>query len=541
MKFKYRSGQQPLEGFTLKRGVGKGGFGEVYFAVSDGGKEVALKLLLGHSEVELRGIANCLNMKHPNLVHVYDLREDSEGQQWLVMEYVLGESMSAVLNRHPTGLPLSLTKEWFAALARAVGHLHDRGVVHRDLKPANIFVEAGTLKVGDYGLCKTISTSQRQTRTVGTVHYMAPEVSTGNYSQKIDQYACGVILHEMLTGKIPFDGESDGEILMKHLTATPDLTCVPEPFRPIIAKSLDKNPNKRYATMAEMAQAVEPIQLPQAIPIGVRVSAIGAVAAPPGLILTPDPELPKSSPIPQRLQAPPIPATPKAADKPPLPMARPVLPPTLRDRLTGLLGALLAAPVVAALGLVPYGLLSNPSDWTGLMKLFLVSTALAWAVLLGSGQATFRSSDGWARRLRLGILGLMIGTLAFWLDGWTMPRSSGVHPATGAEAYIFGTVTMNPDTFSTGIQYVLYFGGVSAAGRWWRSAARDRQERFSLFPLLAAGFWSAALLFLWPWQSGSPAAGIVPIVIAIVAVQAVSPWTPSARVLPSKKLRLGRA
>ena len=125
MKFKYRSGQQPLDGFTLKRGVGKGGFGEVYFAVSDGGKEVALKLLLGHSEVELRGIANCLNMKHPNLVHVYDLREDSEGQQWLVMEYVLGESMSAVLNRHPTGLPLSLTKEWFAALARAVGHLHD--------------------------------------------------------------------------------------------------------------------------------------------------------------------------------------------------------------------------------------------------------------------------------------------------------------------------------------------------------------------------------------------------------------------------------
>ena len=537
MKFKYRSGQQPLDGFTLKRGVGKGGFGEVYFAVSDGGKEVALKLLLGHSEVELRGIANCLNMKHPNLVHVYDLREDSEGQQWLVMEYVLGESMSAVLNRHPTGLPLSLTKEWFAALARAVGHLHDRGVVHRDLKPANIFVEAGTLKVGDYGLCKTISTSQRQTRTVGTVHYMAPEVSTGNYSQKIDQYACGVILHEMLTGKIPFDGESDGEILMKHLTATPDLNCVPEPFRPIIAKALDKNPNKRYGSMAEMAKAVEPIELPQAIPIGVRVSAVGAVASPPGLILTPDPELPKLPPIPQRLQSAPVPAVPK----PPLHMARPVQPPTFRDRLTGLLGALLAAPVIAALGLVPYGLLSNPSDWTGLMKLFLVTTALTWAVLLGSGRATSRSSDGWARRVRLGVLGLMIGTLAFWLDGWTMPRSSGDHAATGAEMYLFGTMTMNSDTFSTGVRYMLYFGGVLAAGRWWRSAARDRKERFSLFPLLAAGFWSGALLFLWPWEASSPAAGILPIVFSICAVQAVSPWTPSARVQAPKKLRLGRA
>ncbi len=535
MKFKYRSGQQPLEGFTLKRGVGKGGFGEVYFAVSDGGKEVALKLLLGHSEVELRGIANCLNMKHPNLVHVYDLREDAEGQKWLVMEYVLGESMSAVLNRHPHGLPLSLTKEWFAALARAVGHLHDRGVVHRDIKPANIFVEAGTLKVGDYGLCKTISTSQRQTRTVGTVHYMAPEVSTGNYSQKIDQYACAVLLHEMLTGKIPFDGESDGEILMKHLTATPDLSGVPEPFRPILAKALDKNPDRRYASMVDMAKSVEPIQLPQAIPIGVPV---GVVMAPPGLILTPDPELPKAAPIPPRFRASPIPAAPRSAD--PMPVARPVPSPTFRDRLTGKLGALLAAPVVAALGLVPYGLLTNPADWTGMMKLFLVSTALTWAVLLGSGQAAFRSPDGWARRLRLGALGLVIGALAFWLDGWTMPRSAGAQAVTSADAYLFGTVTMPADAFSTGIRYLLYFGGVMAAGRWWRSAARDRKERFSLFPLLAAGFWSAALLFLWPWEAGSPAAGIVPLVLATVAVQAVSPWTPSAKVQAPRRMRLGR-
>ena len=541
MKFKYRSGQEPLEGFTLKRGVGKGGFGEVYFAVSDGGKEVALKLLIGHTDVELRGVANCLNMKHPNLVHVYDLREDAEGQKWLVMEYILGESMSAVLNRHPTGLPLSLTKEWFAALARAVGHLHDRGVVHRDIKPANIFVEAGTLKVGDYGLCKTISTSQRQTRTVGTVHYMAPEVSTGNYSQKIDQYACAIVLHEMLTGKIPFDGESDGEILMKHLTATPDLSGVPEPFRPILAKALDKNPNRRYASMAEMAQAVEPIQLPVAVPVGVRVPHTSAVAAPAGLILTPDPELPKAPPIPQRLQAPPIPAGPKVDAKTPLPMAKPVVPPTFRDRLTGMLGSLLLVPAIVALGLVPYGLLANPSDWTGLMKLFLVTTALAWAVMIGSGAATFRSPDGWARRARLGALGLLVGLLAFWLDGWTMPRSSGGQPSTSSQAYLFGTVTMPTDAFSTGVRYLLYFGVALAAGRWWRAAARDRKERFSLFPLLAAGFWSGALLFLWPWEAGSPAMGIVPIVLAIVAVQAVSAWTPSAKVYSAKKLRLGRA
>src|SRR6266704_2923442 len=77
MKFLYSSGQRPLDGFTLKRGIGRGGFGEVYFGVSDGGKEVALKLVRGDHQVELRGVAQCLNLKHPNLVALYDLRTDS--------------------------------------------------------------------------------------------------------------------------------------------------------------------------------------------------------------------------------------------------------------------------------------------------------------------------------------------------------------------------------------------------------------------------------------------------------------------------------
>ena len=79
MRFSYSSGQRPLDGFTLKRGIGRGGFGEVYLAVSDGGKEVALKLLRDNSEVELRGVAQCLNLKHPNLVNLYVLRTDGRG------------------------------------------------------------------------------------------------------------------------------------------------------------------------------------------------------------------------------------------------------------------------------------------------------------------------------------------------------------------------------------------------------------------------------------------------------------------------------
>src|SRR2546421_344002 len=261
MKFTYNSGQRPLDGYTIKRGVGRGGFGEVYYAVSDGGKEVALKLVRGNQEVELRGMAQCLNLKHPHLVSLFDMRTDAQGDHWVVMEYIAGEPLSVVLTRHPQGLPHELAQQWFLALARAVGYLHDHGIVHRDLKPGNIFVENGQIKVGDYGLSKSISSSQHtaQTQSVGTVHYMAPEISTGNYNKQIDVYAAGVILYEMLTGRVPFDGESAGEVLMKHLTTPPDLSKVPRDYVPVLARALSKNPVQRYASMAGMARAVEEV------------------------------------------------------------------------------------------------------------------------------------------------------------------------------------------------------------------------------------------------------------------------------------------
>jgi len=537
-RFTYNSGQRPLEGYTLKRGVGQGGFGEVYFAISDGGKEVALKLLRGHVDVELRGIAHCLNMKHPNLVHVYDLKETPSGEMWLVMEYVLGESLAQVLSRHPKGLTEPLIKEWFGSLSRAVAHLHDRGVVHRDLKPANIFIEAGVLKVGDYGLCKSVSTSQRQSRTVGTVHYMAPEVSTGNYTQSIDIYACGVILHEMLTGILPFDGESDGEILMKHMTATPDLRIVPDAFRPVIAKALDKNPHRRFGSITEMAKVVDAtlqsLTQPTRLP---HHDAPTRPLPPPGFV---PPPLPGESPTPAAEQPPlmhavPLPiAYPAKAEAP---AKQPVGFLTSRDRLMGLTQSLLLAPVVAALGIVPYGLLSNTLDSASLLKMLLVTTALAWAVLLGSGTATYRSPDNWGRRMRLGGLGLFVGGLSYWLDGWNMPRWVGFSGGGSPDSYLFGLIHLSGDSFPTAVRYLIYFGCVLAIGRWWRPVARDRAERIGMFPILAAGFWATVLLFLWPWQAGSAVGGVVPVVLCAIAVQAASAWVPPAP-SASKKLRL---
>lgn len=286
-RFIYVSGDQPLSGYTIKRGIGHGGFGEVYYAVSDGGKEVALKLVRRNFDVELRGIRHCLNLKHPNLLSVFDLRQDSHGDHWVVMEHVSGESLERMLAANPNGLPLEQALAWFHGIAAGVACLHDHGIVHRDLKPANLFSEDGQVKVGDYGLSKFISCSRRSghTESVGTVHYMAPEIANGRYGKEIDIYALGVLLYEMLTGRVPFEGESVGEVLMKHLMSPPNLTGVAEPYRSVIAKALEKDPAQRFNSVGAMVAALpgarEPIVLATALPLA-RPSALAATMPGPG-------------------------------------------------------------------------------------------------------------------------------------------------------------------------------------------------------------------------------------------------------------------
>ncbi|HVW38970.1 MAG TPA: protein kinase [Pirellulales bacterium] len=254
MKFTYASGSRPLDGFTIKRGIGRGGFGEVYYATSDAGKEVALKLIRRNLDIELRGVTQCLNLKHPNLVGLFDIKQDELGDSWVVMEFVSGDCLEQVVSRHPNGMPRDEALAWFHGIAAGVSYLHDHGIVHRDLKPGNIFCDEGLIKIGDYGLSKFISASRRsgQTESVGTVHYMAPEIGNGRYGKEIDIYALGIILYEMLTGHVPFEGESVGEVLMKHLTAEPDLSGVEEPYRSAIARTLTKSPEGRVQTVAEL-------------------------------------------------------------------------------------------------------------------------------------------------------------------------------------------------------------------------------------------------------------------------------------------------
>ncbi|HUE12673.1 MAG TPA: serine/threonine-protein kinase, partial [Planctomycetaceae bacterium] len=249
-----------------------GGFGEVYYALTDAGKEVALKLLKQHFDVELRGVSQCLNLKHPNLVTIFDIKHDADGDHWVIMEYVAGKSLSQVLDGYPDGMPIDDVRKWLSGLVDGLSFLHDRGIVHRDLKPGNVFIENGAVKIGDVGLSKFISESHRsaQTQSVGTVYYMAPEVAHGRYGREVDVYSLGIVLYELLTGRVPFIGESAGEILMKHLSEKPDLSPIPRRLRPVLASALEKDPLRRTPNVRQLAddfnKAVAGFDVPQEIP-----------------------------------------------------------------------------------------------------------------------------------------------------------------------------------------------------------------------------------------------------------------------------------
>ena len=175
-RYRYKHGDRPLEGYTIQRAAGQGGFGEVYYALSDSGREVAIKAVQNYEQIELRGISQCMNLKSPHLVTIFDVKYNQHNEPFVIMEYVSGPSLRELLLESPSGLGTQKAAFFIREIAKGLSYLHECGIVHRDLKPSNIFYENGYVKVGDYGLTKAINASRHSghTITVGTVHYMAP-------------------------------------------------------------------------------------------------------------------------------------------------------------------------------------------------------------------------------------------------------------------------------------------------------------------------------------------------------------------------------
>ena len=254
--FRYSPGDRPLVGYTIEYALGKGGFGEVYFARSDARREVALKAILEHEEVELRGAKNCMNVKSFRLLAIHDIKRADDGVVWIVMEYVRGPSLQDIITESPDGLEPEQAVYLLRELALGLSDLHNAGIVHRDLKPSNVFFDGGRVKIGDYSLSKTISSNEQSqhTMTVGSVHYMAPEISLGRYDKTVDIYALGIILFEVLTGRPPHTGETVGEVLMKHLHADVDVGPVDSRFRAVIQRAANRDPSNRFQTAEEFAK-----------------------------------------------------------------------------------------------------------------------------------------------------------------------------------------------------------------------------------------------------------------------------------------------
>ena len=255
--------------------LGRGGMGKVY-RVMDGKieEEVALKLLRPEIASDMKTITRFKNelkfarkIIHKNVCRMYDLSEEG-GAQYITMEYMRGEDLKSLIRRigqFTAGKAIFIARQVCEGLAEA----HKLGVVHRDLKPQNIMIDReGNSHIMDFGIAHSISTEGITDSGViiGTPHYMAPEQVEGKeIDKRTDIYALGVILFEMLTGMVPFEGDTPLVIAVKHKTEHPPdprklNPQIPEEISRLILKCMEKSKNKRYQTVEDLLSELNRIK-----------------------------------------------------------------------------------------------------------------------------------------------------------------------------------------------------------------------------------------------------------------------------------------
>lgn len=283
--------------------IGEGAMGEVWKGTDPFlERDVALKLMRSELASQPDAVERFRNeavstarLNHPNIVPLYDFVQE-DGISWMVLEYVHGctlETLVAHEGRLDWRRAVLLTQQALRGLERA----HAAGIVHRDIKPANaMLADDGTLKLMDFGIAR-ISQTTRLTRVghaVGTVAYMAPEQILGQEADaRADLYALGVVLFELISGRLPIAGETEAQIIRQHVdrTEAPRLSSVvpgvPAALESVVAKALSKDPARRYTTAAEFRRALEAIDVPAAGPaprppwhvLGASVAGVLVVAA----------------------------------------------------------------------------------------------------------------------------------------------------------------------------------------------------------------------------------------------------------------------
>ena len=271
-----------LRQYRITSSLGRGGMGEVWLARDTSlERDVAIKTLPAADDEDaatrkerfFREARAASALNHPNIITIYEINTDQD-IDFIAMEYVDGRTLADMLQRGP--LPIDQVRRLAQQIAGAVGQAHQAGIVHRDLKPRNIMVtRQGLVKVLDFGLAKltragdapasdaaTHMTLTRAGTTVGTVGYMSPEQAIGDpVDARSDVFSFGVILYEMLTGRLPFAGETMSEVLRQlHFAEPPAVESLradaPAALRNVVARALRKRPDERFADMNEVAAAM---------------------------------------------------------------------------------------------------------------------------------------------------------------------------------------------------------------------------------------------------------------------------------------------
>ncbi|PAE16359.1 serine/threonine protein kinase [Virgibacillus sp. 7505] len=267
-----------LEGRTLNeryevhRLIGGGGMANVYLGqdiILD--REVAIKVLKLEYANDDEFIARfhreahaATSLSHPNIVTIYDVG-DEDGIYYMIMEYVSGMTLKQYIQTHGS-IVVPDTVDIMKQVTSAISHAHANGIVHRDIKPQNILIDDyGKVKVTDFGIATALSaTSLTQTNAMlGSVHYLSPEQARGGIAtKKSDVYSLGIVMFELLTGRLPFSGESAVSIALKHLqTDTPSVRRwagdIPQSVENIVLKSTTKDPFYRYMSTYDMETDLE--------------------------------------------------------------------------------------------------------------------------------------------------------------------------------------------------------------------------------------------------------------------------------------------
>jgi serine/threonine-protein kinase len=268
--------------YRLLQELGRGGMATVWRARDlRHDRDVAIKVLRPELSAAIgaerfqREIRLTAQLQHPNILPVFD-SGDADGVLWYAMPLVEGASLRARLDREPR-LPVDDAVAIATEVADALAYAHGCGIVHRDVKPENILLAHGHALVADFGIARAAAQAggDRLTQTgmaIGTLAYMSPEQATADpaLDGRADQYSLGCVLHEMLSGEVPFAGTSGPALLAKRLTepvpALPPALPVPRGVRTVVARALERAPDARFATLAEVARALRDVPLASRLP-----------------------------------------------------------------------------------------------------------------------------------------------------------------------------------------------------------------------------------------------------------------------------------